>query len=111
MTYSEPSDSGNSEPTNAAAAPTGGTTRAIGQDERASTAVVLAISDAAQADPMELSPPLHGFVDPDALDALVEGGVRRVAFDAYGYRVVVEEDVVEIRRPVPGPAPATNDGA
>ncbi len=105
MTHSESNNPESSEPTNAGAGPrssTGGTLRPVGPEESPSTAAVLAVADATGRDPLDLSPPLHAFVDPDALDALAADD-HRVAFDAYGRRVVVEDDVVEVRRPMVDP--------
>lgn len=80
--------------------------RRIGPDERASTAVVLALAAVTGADPTELTPPLHAFVDPEALDTILDRGrgAPRIAFDAYGCRVAVEGDAVEIRPAGPGAA-------
>lgn len=73
--------------------------RRIGPDEYASTAVVLALAAATDTDPTELTPPLHAFVDPEALDALLDRGcgAPRIEFDAYGCRIAVEGDAVEVR--------------
>lgn len=66
--------------------------------ERLSEAVVDAVADAADADPIDL-PPLYGVVDPDALDGLFgpilgdglpSGG--RIEFSYAGYDVAVEGD-------------------
>lgn len=73
--------------------------RRIGTDERPSTAIVRALSAATGAEPTELTPPLHAFVDPEALDALLDGRSEglRIEFEAYGCRVAVEGDAVEVR--------------
>lgn len=58
-----------------------------------STSVVIAIADAEGVDPVELDDPLHDWVDPDALDALVESMEEGcVVFEAAGYRVQVGAD-------------------
>lgn len=75
-----------------------GIVRIVGPDERASTAVVLAVATASGTDPPELVPPLHEFVDPEALDRLVARGAA-VSFDAYGYRIAADGDVIDVRRP------------
>lgn len=93
MTSSESSD-----PTTAWSGPLH-SSRRIGADERPSTAVVLALAAATNAEPTELTPPLHSFVDPEAIDALLDRGrdALRIEFDAYGCRVTVEGDAVEVR--------------
>lgn len=64
-----------------------------GTYEDVSTTVVIAIADAEGVDPMELKDPLHEWLDPDALDALVESmGSGYVTFDVAGYRVHVDAD-------------------
>lgn len=75
--------------------------RRIGADERPSTAVVLALAAATGREPTDLTPPLHAFVDPEALDVLVDGGREglRIEFEAYQCRIAVEGDVVEIDCP------------
>lgn len=42
------------------------------QSEDLSTTIVLAVADALDTDPIDLSPPLYELIDPDALDALFE---------------------------------------
>lgn len=106
MTYSEPTDPESSESITAGAGTgtsAGETIRPIGSDEAPSTAAVLAVADATGMEPLELSPPLHAFVDPDAMDAIVVDGDNRITFDAYGHRVVVASDAVEVRRQSAGP--------
>lgn len=68
--------------------------------EPLSDTVVRAISEASGLDPIELSAPLIGSVDPDALDALFrprhDGSPRRadgrVAFTNNGFEVVIHGD-------------------
>lgn len=42
------------------------------QSEDMSTTIVLAVADALDTDPIDLSPPLNELIDPDALDTLFE---------------------------------------
>lgn len=57
----------------------------------------MAVSDAEGRDPTDL-PPLHGAIDPDALDALFEGSAEgdrsevSVVFSYCGYEVSVSGD-------------------
>lgn len=85
--------------------------RRVGPDERPSTEVVLALAAATGREPTELTPPLHAFVDPEALDAILDSGrgSPRIEFDAYGCRVGVEADAVEVR-PANGGVPGSFDG-
>lgn len=58
-----------------------------------STTVVIAVAEAEGVDPVSLEDPLHEWVDPDALDAVVEsmdGGW--VTFDVGDHRVRVDAD-------------------
>lgn len=63
-----------------------------------SQAVVEAVADAEDVDPLDLGAPLYDVIDPDALDALFgtthEGGRRtgRVTFEYCGHTVVVASD-------------------
>lgn len=75
----------------------GRSSRRIGADERPSTAIVLALAAATGTEPTELTPPLHAFVDPEALDDLLDCEDLLVEFEAYGCRVAVEGDAVEVR--------------
>lgn len=60
--------------------------------------VVEAVAEREGIDPLEVSPPLHDAIDPNALDALFEptaSGRRAdgtVSFTYHGYRVRVESD-------------------
>lgn len=59
----------------------------------ASTAVVLALSEAKAVDPLELEDPLHDWLDPDALDAVVdsiESGY--VSFEVESHRIRIDAD-------------------
>lgn len=102
MTASEPDEPTSDESTAwRGALPT---SRRIDPDERASIAVVFALAAAIDADPVELTPPLHSFVDPEALDTIHERGCEdlRIVFDAYGCRVTVEGDLVMVGTLDPG---------
>lgn len=62
-----------------------------------SVSVVVEVADRKGVDPIELTPPLHQVVDPDALDALVAGPDARdptmvVTFDYQGYHVEIRGD-------------------
>lgn len=58
-----------------------------------STAVVVALAEAKGLDPLELDEPLHDWLDPDALDAVIESIENgHIAFDAGSHRVRVESD-------------------
>ncbi len=72
----------------------------IDDDEQLSSAVVHAVAEAEDADPLDLTP-LYGAVDPDALDSLFdslasdgEASVDEVTFDYHGYGVTVAADGV-----------------
>ena len=61
----------------------------FGEDATASEAVVAAVADRTDADPIDL-PPLYEAVDADALDALfADGRPGRVSFEYAGYEVTV----------------------
>lgn len=63
-------------------------------DERASDAVVRAIADAREADPMDVEP-LYGSIDLDALDRLfgtLDVPTGQFTFEAAGCRVTVRAD-------------------
>lgn len=68
-----------------------------------SVAVAVAVAARERVDPVELTPPLHDVVDPDALDALFADRDARdqavsVAFDYCGYRVEISGDgTVDVR--------------
>ncbi|WP_459807299.1 HalOD1 output domain-containing protein [Halopiger thermotolerans] len=68
----------------------------VATDESVTVQLVRALADAADVDPVELSPPLYDVVDPDALEALfapTEGGTTRrgrVEFTYAEYRVTVD---------------------
>ena len=84
-----------------------------GQAARSLTlAIVGEVADREGVDPLDLEPPLHDVVDPDALEALfsdsIDGTTREdvaVEFDYCGHRVLVDggtvrvEDTVVARRP------------
>lgn len=60
-----------------------------------SISVVLAVADREGVDPTELDPSLAEVVDPDALDAVFDGGDARdgtIRFEYHGYRVEVRGD-------------------
>lgn len=69
-----------------------------GDGDRISHVVVAALADAADTDPLSLTPPLYEVVDPDALDALARNGTAvRVEFEYDGRSVVVRDgDTVEV---------------
>ena len=66
------------------------------QDFSASEAVVSAVAKRFGVDPLELETPLYDAVDPDELNALLEGARRsgrspvHVTFEYYGYTVSVD---------------------
>lgn len=63
------------------------------EDVAATERVADALAAATGTDPTRLEPPLYDVVDPDALDALVEGATGvRVSFDYDGHHVVVHGD-------------------
>lgn len=57
----------------------------------ASEAVVRAIAEAADVDPIEITPPLYEAIDPDALDRLFNDAstIEKVAFRYNGHDVTV----------------------
>lgn len=58
-----------------------------------STAVVVALADARGVDPLELDDPLHDWLDPDALDAVVESMESgHVTFEVGTHRVLVDAE-------------------
>ncbi|WP_049971561.1 HalOD1 output domain-containing protein [Haladaptatus cibarius] len=66
------------------------------EDEKLSTAVVMALAEMAGDDPAEIGVPLYDAIDPDALDNLFsdkhDGSPRmggKVVFDILDYRVTV----------------------
>ncbi|RQG89635.1 hypothetical protein EA473_21720 [Natrarchaeobius chitinivorans] len=70
--------------------------------DRPSLAVVAAVADISQTDPVELAP-LHSAVDTDALENLVQPSngssrnKRRVSFQFAGYKISVSsEGIVEV---------------
>ncbi|SIR83033.1 hypothetical protein SAMN05421858_4014 [Haladaptatus litoreus] len=75
---------------------------AIRPNERASEAVVRAVSSA-NATELQFDDPLYDHIDPDALDDLFRSHPGRqhnetaVHFDYRGYTVVVTADAVELR--------------
>lgn len=78
-------------------------TIAAPSDEAVSTAVVAAVADAKDVDPLDLEP-LYETVDPDALDALFSGACgspTEVSFTFAGFEVVVRgADDVAVTAPV-----------
>jgi hypothetical protein len=61
-----------------------------------STAVVAGIEQLEAKESHELTPPLAAYVDPGALDAVIDGladGMGSVEFTAWGYHVRVEPDL------------------
>lgn len=76
--------------------------RTASRSEEIATAVVSAVAEADETDPMELVPKLYEFVDPDALERLVatDGDVR-ISFAAFGYCVTVSgEGQVDVAQPM-----------
>lgn len=70
----------------------------VADDERVTQAVLRAIADAEDVDPVDLDTPLNAVVDPEALDALFEprfGGRPRstgeITFTYCGYDVSVRD--------------------
>lgn len=63
-----------------------------GVSSNPSTRIVTQIAAAEGVEPIDLEPPLHGVVDPGALDRLIESGRADVsiAFTYRGYRVRVD---------------------
>ena len=85
-----------------------------GQQPESLTAEVLgAVADRKGVDPVDLEPPLHDVVDPDALEALfadsIHGTVRETVaaeFTYRGHRVLIDGGTVHVRaadaeRPAP----------
>jgi hypothetical protein len=66
--------------------------------QSASEAVIEAVARRAGVDPLELGTPLYDAVDPDELNALLDGTARpnrspvEVTFEYYGYTVTVDGD-------------------
>jgi hypothetical protein len=71
--------------------------RAPGERERTSEAVVAAVADATDRDPLSL-PALYEVVDPDALDAIFADGGVTVSFSYADCEVVVDDDAVLVTR-------------
>jgi hypothetical protein len=77
--------------------------REFGDDEPASVALIMAVSELRDVDPVSLTPPLHDVVDPDALDDFfdrLDGGQEGGALELveYGCRIRVSaEGYVEVR--------------
>lgn len=63
------------------------------EPDRLATAVIEAIADAADTDPMEMGPPLYTVVDMDALQSVLasDAGVR-VTFEYDGRTVTARSD-------------------
>ncbi|MBX0284787.1 HalOD1 output domain-containing protein [Haloarcula salinisoli] len=74
-------------------------TRSMGEPQSASQAVVEAVAARAGVDPLELETPLYDAIDPDELDALLEGTNRggrspvEVTLRYNGYMVTVDGDL------------------
>lgn len=70
----------------------------IGEDPPSMT-VVQTVADAGETGPSDL-PPLYDAVDPDALDAMIQGrNTESVVFDYCDYTVAVQENhLVTIRK-------------
>lgn len=70
----------------------------VADDESLTVQLVQAVADAADVDPVDLSPPLYDVVDPEALEALfapTDGGTTRrgrVEFSYAEYRVALSVD-------------------
>lgn len=78
---------------------------AVDRDEQPSEAVVRTVSTVSGKEPTSLAP-LYDFLDPDALDALLENSDRvTVRFEFDGYPVTVQADG---RALVRAAAPMTN---
>lgn len=62
-------------------------------DRSVSTSAVIAVATELGIDPREMDEPLHDWIDPDALDALVESMEDgHVSFSMAGHRVRVRAD-------------------
>jgi hypothetical protein len=60
-------------------------------DPAPSVRVVEVVAEAEGVDPLSLSPPLAAYVDPDALDTLLDGATGSISFEAWDYRVTVTD--------------------
>lgn len=112
MPSSDPTDAGNIDadelvpesPVETPSPANGHVSRRIDPDERASTAVLLAIAAATDADPTALSPPMHEAIDAEALDRLVDRAPAevpnlRIELELYGCRIAVTGDRrIDVRR-------------
>lgn len=80
----------------------------IGDDERASTALVRVVADLANRDPLEIGP-LYDFVDLDALDCILGHPRSRdewstwVSFDLDDYSISIDGSAVVVRFTPGGP--------
>ena len=64
---------------------------ASGTETSVSTSVVVAVAEADDVDPVEMDERLHDWVDPDALDAVVDSlDDGHVQFEMAGHRVRVD---------------------
>lgn len=70
----------------------------VDESEQLSQAVIAAVADAEQADPLDLTP-LYQAIDPDALDSLFKSvagegtrAVDEISFEYHGYDVTVAAD-------------------
>lgn len=64
--------------------------------ERTTHEIVTQVAEQEDGRSIEL-PPLAEFIDPDALEALVESGVDCIEFEYLEYRVVIKQGDVEVR--------------
>lgn len=66
--------------------------------EHPSLAIIEFISGLEETDPIELTPPLHDVIDPDAIDALFDSfnespqAQKSLSFTYQGYEVTVRND-------------------
>jgi len=71
----------------------------MGKTQSASEAVIDAVARRAGVDPLELSTPLYDAVDPDELDALLDGASPSsrspvsVTFRYHGYTITIDSDL------------------
>lgn len=69
-------------------------------DQSCSQAIVQAVADAEDIHPLEIEPPLCKVIDPDALDALFEGGGSasevELIYDGYQITVRGSSDVTAV---------------
>lgn len=73
--------------------------RRPGTDASVTRRVVEAVAEREGVDPVELKPPLHSALDPDALETLFDhpgSEALNLEFSYCGYDVVVEEEGVDL---------------